>query len=402
MKVLFACHRLPFPPKRGGKIRPFNIIRHLSGQGHQVTVLTLARSAAEIAEGQGLNEYCERVVVGQVGPAAAAFQMVGRLATTLPSSFGYFYSRSLHQQAARLAADENFDLVFVHCSSAAQYVRCVSGVPSVIDFGDMDSQKWKDYRSFKPFPLNMGYGLEAIKLLREEKRLARQFDLSTCTTRMELETLDDYRAAQKTAWFPNGVDAEFFEPTLEPYDPNGVCFIGRMDYYPNQQAMLEFCRSVYPELRKRRPEITLTIVGAEPSREILRLGELPGVTVTGTVPDVRDYVRRAAVTVAPLQIARGTQNKILESMAMGVPVVCSTLASRGVDAVPGEHLVVADSSNEWVEAILGLLEAPERRQELAEAGRNRVLSNHSWSASMQKLDGILGELVEAPATERAN
>ena len=402
MKILFACHRLPFPPKRGGKIRPFNIIRHLNGQGHQVTVLSLARSAEEIAEGQGLNEYCERVIVGEVGFAGAAFQMIGRLATTLPSSFGYFYSRRLHQQAARLAAEEEFDLVFVHCSSAAQYVRRVSGVPSVIDFGDMDSQKWKDYRSFKPFPLNVGYGLEAFKLLREEKRLARLFDLSTCTTRMELETLDDYRAAQKTAWFPNGVDAAFFEPTSEPYDRNGVCFIGRMDYYPNQQAMLEFCRGVYPELRRRRPEVTLTIVGAEPSRDILRLGELPGVTVTGTVPDVRDYVRRAAVTVAPLQIARGTQNKILESMAMGVPVVCSTLASRGVDAVPGEHLVVADSDDEWVSAILSLLEAPDKRRKLAEAGRARVLSNHSWSASMQKLDGILGELVGAPATERAS
>jgi sugar transferase (PEP-CTERM/EpsH1 system associated) len=392
LNVLFACHRLPYPPKRGGKIRPFNIIRHLTESGHKVTVATLSRSDEESEEGLGLREYCDEVHVGQIGRWAAIMQMIARLPTPVPSSMGYFYNRKLLRDVERLLQTRKFDLVFVHCSSAAQYVHSAQGIPSIIDFGDMDSHKWKDYSSFKPFPLSLGYRFEALKLRRAEERLARKFSLSTCTTKAELETLRGYEAAQRTGWFPNGVDAEFFHPGEQQYDADTICFVGRMDYYPNQQAMLQFCSAVLPELQARRPAVKLLIVGAEPSREIRDLGHLDGVTVTGTVADVRDYVRSAALTVAPLQIARGTQNKILESMAMGVPVVCSSLAANGVDAVPGDHLLVADTPRDYVTAILRLLEDRAERMRLAEAGRARILANHNWQQSMQKLDGIVAGL----------
>lgn len=389
MNVLFACHRLPYPPKRGGKIRPFNIIRHLTESGHRVTVASLARSEQELEEGRGLAQYCDRVFAGVVGKAGAVAHMVGRLPTLTPSSMGYFYDRRLHRRVGEALQESAFDLVFVHCSSAAQYVRRANGVPSIIDFGDMDSRKWLDYSSFKPFPLSLGYRLEAAKLGRAERILAARFSLSTCTTRAELDTLQRLAAAPKSDWFPNGVDNEFFSPSEADYDHDGVCFIGRMDYYPNQQAMRYFCAEVLPILRSRRPKTRLTIVGAEPSREILKLADRPGVTVTGTVPDVRDYVRRAAVTVAPLIIARGTQNKILESMSMGVPVVSSRTAARGVDAVAGEHLLTADSPLEYADAITRLLDDRQERARLAEAGRMRVLTNHSWPTSMRKLDEIV-------------
>ena len=393
MKVLFLCHRLPFPPKRGGKIRPFNIIRHLSESGHDVTVGSLARSSQELAEGQGLRDHCEKVLVGQIGRIGAVSQMVARLPLPGPSSMGNFYSRSLHRQVAEEASRVSFDLVFVHCSSAAQYAKHVSAPHSIIDFGDMDSQKWLDYSSFRRFPLSLGYWLEGTKLARAEKQLAREFDLSTCTTRSELATLDDFAAATETDWFPNGVDADVFRPWDEPYDRDLLCFVGRMDYYPNQQAMLTFCGDVLPVLQSHRPTIKLAIVGAEPSRQIRELAALPGVSVTGTVPDVRDHVRQAALTVAPLAIARGTQNKILESMAMGVPVISSRLASRGVDAVPDKHLLVADSVDEYVESVLRIVDSPDERRRLATDGRARVLSHHAWKASMRRLDGILERLV---------
>jgi len=162
-----------------------------------------------------------------------------------------------------------------------------------------------------------------------------------------------------------------------------------MDYYPNQECMFRFCRDVLPALRARDPQVTLTIVGADPSPAVRRLGEQPGVTVTGSVPDVRPYVRRAAAMVAPLNIARGTQNKILESMALGVPVVASRIAAGGVDAVPGEHLLVAQTTQEYVDAIAGVLEHPERRSALAAAGRARVRSHHDWAASMRRMDDII-------------
>lgn len=395
MKILFACHRFPFPPKRGGKIRPFNIISHLSESGHSVTVGSLVRSAEEEAEGEGLRQHCDKVLVGRISSPAATAKMIARLPTIVPSSMGYFHSGDLHRAVEQELRSATYDLVFVHCSSAAQYVRSANGVASILDFGDMDSQKWFDYSANRRFPLSCGYWLEATKLLREEKRLAARFDIATCTTRAELETLEGYGAAQRTAWFPNGVDTEFFSPTERPYDPDLLVFIGRMDYFPNQQAMLFFCDEVLPRIQARRAGTRLKIVGAEPSQEIVHLGRLPGVEVTGTVPDVRDHVTDAAITVAPLKIARGTQNKILESMAMGVPVVCSDVASGGVDAEPGNHLEVASTVDDYVETLLRILGAPEERARLAREGRDRVLDRHNWRSSMRKLDSIIASVAPA-------
>ena len=389
MNVLFVCHRLPFPPKRGGKIRPFNIIRHFKEQGHCVTVGSLARSEEEAEEGQGLRQYCDKLLVGCIGKMSAMTQMIARLPTPSPSSMGYFYSARLHRAMRTELSQDNYDLVFVHCSSAAQYVKAPFGIPSILDFGDMDSHKWLDYSSFKPQPLALGYWLEGTKLKREEKRLARRFDLCTCTTQAELDTLNGLQAAERTSWFPNGVDAEFFSPREEPYNPNSICFIGRMDYYPNQQGMLFFCRSVLPLVQGKRPGTELTIVGASPSSEIKDLASLPGVTVTGTVDDVRPYIGRAALSVAPLAIARGTQNKILESMAMGVPVVASDTAAGGVDAVPDEHILTANTPADFADKVVRLLSNPVERNRFAEAARERVITNHSWATSMRKLDGIV-------------
>lgn len=391
MNVLFVCHRVPYPPKRGGKIRPFNIIRHLSTQGHRVTVASLARSAAERAEAHGLTQYCAEALVEVIPGVPALAQMVARLPTASPSSFGYFWSRRLRQRIAAAARATPFDLVFVHCSSVAPYVEGLAAPLKILDYGDMDSQKWREYAGHRAFPLSLGYRLEAVKLERRERELAARFDLCTCTTRAELASLRGLGVTGASDWFPNGVDAEFFAPDDAPYEPGLIAFVGRMDYYPNQQGVIGFCRDVLPALRARRPDLRFAIVGADPPAHIRALGEQPGVTVTGSVPDVRPHVRRAVLTVAPLAIARGTQNKILESMAMSVPVVCSPQASGGVDAVAGEHLLVASGPGEWVDAIDRLVGDADARRQLSVAGRNRVLSHHSWAASMRRLDGLIEE-----------
>jgi glycosyltransferase involved in cell wall biosynthesis len=164
-----------------------------------------------------------------------------------------------------------------------------------------------------------------------------------------------------------------------------------MDYYPNQDAVTWFCREVLPGIRARRPAARLSIIGAEPPPQIRRLAQTEGVEVSGSVPDVRPLLRRAAVTVAPLRIARGTQNKILESMAMGVPVVSSPEAAGGVDAVPGAHFLTAATPAEWVSAVTGVLADTGLRASLARAARERVLSHHSWDASMRRLDRLIEE-----------
>ena len=396
MRILFACHRLPFPPKRGGKIRPFNIIKHFSELGHKVTVATLARSGEELSEGRGLDRYCEQVLVGTANRVSSTVQMVARLASTTPSSMGYFYSSSLHRRVRKVLVQNEFDLAFVHCSSAAQYVRHAAGIPSILDFGDMDSQKWLDYARFKPFPLAAGYWLEGKKLAKAERSLGSRFDVCTCTTRAELASLDAMGTARQTAWFPNGVDAEYFAPASSQYNKNEICFIGRMDYFPNQQAMLSFCSSEWPVISARVPKATLTIVGADPSPAIKNLARLSGVTVTGTVDDVRPFVRRACVTVAPLTIARGTQNKILESMAMGTPVVTTPIAAGGVDAEKNSHFVVSERGNDFAENVISLMSDPAERGRLSEAGRQRILEQHNWAKSMVRLNSIVESATGEP------
>lgn len=400
MKILYVCHRFPFPPKRGGKIRPFNMIRHLARR-HEVHVASLARSPQEAAEGEGLAAHCAHYDMSVVGAPVQIARMLVRLPTPAPSSFGYFRSSDLARRIRAALARESFDLIFVHCSSVAQYVERVEGIPKILDFGDMDSQKWLEYARYKPFPLSLGYALEGRKLEREERRLAQRFDLCTATTRAEWETLEGYRTGVTTDWFPNGVDAEYFAPGDEAHDPDTIAFVGRMDYYPNQECMFDFCANVLPLVRARRPGAKLVIVGADPSPAVRRLGEIPGVTVTGSVPDVRPFVRRAALMVAPLNIARGTQNKILEAMAMGVPVVTSRVAAGGVDAVADEHFLVASTPAEYATAIERIAGDPAERARLAAAGRARMLSHHAWERSMRRLDAIIDRCIANRATHGA-
>jgi sugar transferase (PEP-CTERM/EpsH1 system associated) len=388
MKILYVCHRFPFPPKRGGKIRPFNMIRHLSAT-HEVTVCSLARSSSEAAEGEGIAPYCERFEIARVSPPVQVLRMLARLPTPSPSSMGYFYSSRLAARITQLLATQRFDLIFVHCSSVAQYVSRTRGTPKILDFGDMDSQKWLEYVRFQPWLLKPGYWLEGSKLVREEHRLARAFDMCTTTTRAEWETLDRYQTGVPTDWFPNGVDSGYFSPSGEAYDADTISFVGRMDYYPNQECMFDFCARVWPALRAKRNGLKLVIVGADPSPTVRALEKQPGITVTGSVPDVRPYVRGSAAMVAPLNIARGTQNKILEAMAMGVPVVTSAAAAGGVDAVPGKHLQVARTPGEYVQAILRIVTDPDERARLATAARDRVLSHHAWPQSMRRMDAII-------------
>lgn len=393
MKILFVCHRVPYPPKRGGKIRPFNIIRHLTEKGHQVTVASLARSSNELREASGLKQYCSALLLEVIPDWMAWLKMILWIATPRPSSFAYFHSRKLKSRIAHELNQGNYDLIFVHCSSMAAYVQNEKNVFKSLDYGDMDSQKWREYAAHRTWPFSLGFWLEAVKLERTERLISKKFDFVTCTTKAELDTLRSLGINTHSDWFPNGVDTDYFQPSTGNYDTDLVVFVGRMDYFPNQQAVNYFCYEVLPVLRQHRPSLRFQIVGADPTQQIRDLSKLPGVSVTGSVPDVRAYVTNAALTVAPLTIARGTQNKILESMSMGVPVVCSRAASGGIDAIVGEHVLVADSVMDYVMHITSLLDFPLLRQRLSEAGRARMLARHTWTSSMKHLDVLLADQI---------
>ena len=393
MNILLLCHSFPFPPTSGDKIRSYNIIQHLAAN-HRVTVATVVRNQQQVVLAT-VERHNIRMLVGRVWDPLQTLRMIGRLPTAVPSSFGFFYSSRLKNLIDDLLRREHFDLIFVHCSSVARYVEHVDGVPKILDFADMDSQKWLDYGQHHRLPVSLGYRLEGIKLEREERRLARLFQMCTVVTPAEFETLDAYQAASLADWFPNGVDCEYFSPAEEPYDANMMVFVGKMNYFPNEQCMIEFCHDTFPVIRAELPDARLVIVGTSPTRAVRALSSQTGVTVTGAVDDVRPYLRRAAVAIAPLKVARGTQNKVLEAMAMGIPVVASPLAARGVDAVPGEHLLVGATAEQFAQAILKVMRNGDVRRTLAERGRQRMLSHHTWDHAMRRLDEVVARTFDA-------
>ncbi|MCI0621691.1 MAG: TIGR03087 family PEP-CTERM/XrtA system glycosyltransferase [Acidobacteria bacterium] len=388
MRILFVCHRFPYPPVRGGKIRPFNMIRWLSRE-HEVTVASIARSDEELKNGRGISPFCHRYIGKRITPLRAWLQALACVFSTKPSSLGYFYVPELQAAIRETLQREPFDLIWVHCSSVSQYVSDWTRCHRVMDFGDMDSEKWFQYARKRGFPLSFVYLLEGAKLRRYEKQVALAFSQCTVTAPREQGTLESYNLGVPVTLIPNGVDLDFFRNQTTNYEPRKVVFLGRMDYYPNIDGVTFFCEQVLPRVRQQIPDVSFTIVGSGPVSQVKRLGSIRGVTVTGEVPDVRPFVHDAAVSVVPLRLASGVQNKVLESMAMSVPVVATSPASSGVDAVAGQHLLVDDSPDGFADKVVSVLRNPNLRQRLAMAGRERVEERHSWHACLQKLENVL-------------
>jgi polysaccharide biosynthesis protein PslH len=393
MKILFLCHRLPYPPKRGGKIRPFNMIRHLARR-HRVTVATIARSAEEMAEGQQLRDYCEALHVGHVSRVAGWSRFGLAWGTGYPATFGYFYSASLARTVRTLLSHGDFEAILVHCSSMGPYVADYSGCRKTIDFGDADSEKWLEYSHSAPFPISLGFRLEGMKVRRYERRLANRFDACSVTAPREREVLASYIQAPIHV-FPNGVDLEYFQPLAvsgQSYDPCRVVFTGNMSYKPNVEAVRHFVETILPRIWAERPATEFYIVGMDPVPAVRRLADGRRVIVTGRVDDVRPFLDSAAVAVAPLRVARGLQNKVLEAMAMRVPVVASPAAFNGVHAVADRDLLVAGDADAFSRGVLRLLGDADMRERYAAGGRACVERNHNWDRLLPRFEEfVVGE-----------
>jgi sugar transferase (PEP-CTERM/EpsH1 system associated) len=400
VKLLYICHRLPFPSNRGGKIRPFQMIQHLS-RTHEVTVASLAHTEQELRDGEGLKEHCTEVIAEILPSPVRWMNAAGAVFSQDPSSVAYFRSLRLARRIRQAWERKEFHGVMVHCAFVAQYALRLRGGFRIMDYGDLDSAKWLDYSRCRSFPLSFGYGLEARKLRQYEKQVAREFDHCTFTTRGELEEFQTMELKKNCTVIPNGVDINFFQrPTPAPAGSKVIVFLGRMDYFPNVEGICRFARMIFPNIRERVPEAQLRIIGSNPVKSVKKLSEIPGISVTGFVPDVRPFLADAAVAVAPLRIARGTQNKVLECMAMGIPVVTTPEAARGIQASPADHFVVAQDGESFGSAVINLLGDPALRARLSQAGRKQVEQAHRWPASMQILDGVL-ERFESSRAEPA-
>lgn len=399
LRLLYLCHRVPYPPDKGEKIRAFNEIRALSKR-HRIHLLTLAD--AEVPDLRPLQELCERVEVFPLRRTGAFVRAaLGILHPSRPLTLAFFDSAELRQRVQELARSERFDLVVVYSSGMAPYAEPFDA-PAVLDMVDVDSAKWQQYSRFAPLPLRPIYALEARRLQQYEASLTDRFERIVLATGNETRQLKSFAPEAKAATVPNGVDLDFFRPFDLPRSPHPtIVFTGQMDYFANVDGMVHFSRNVFPRLRQRFPDLELLIVGRSPAPAVRALDEMPGVHVIGAVGDVRPFLARAWAFVAPLRIAQGVQNKVLEAMAMNLPVVCTDRVFAGLSEGGFRHgrdLLAASSEQGLEDCLASLLGDAQARAHLAESARRRLSFSYRWTTNMDRFEEILMGAVRKPAS----
>jgi polysaccharide biosynthesis protein PslH len=400
MKILYLAQRVPYPPDRGDKIITYHQVRHLA-RNHEVTVACLADGGDDLVNAGALAPLTAAVDAVPLRPGLARLRALRALATDSPFTVAYFNERELHDRVAARMRAGRFDAVIAFSSGMAQFVQPYADVPRVMQFADLDSLKWQQYAANSLPPVSWVYRREFRLLLGYERYLARTFSHSLVCTPRELQDLERLIPHARASCVSNGVDLDYFRPLDVPKTPNELVFTGVMDYFPNVEGVVWFCREVLPLIRCAVPEATLTICGSRPNAAVQALTRIPGVRVTGRVPDVRPYLARASACVVPLRIARGIQNKLLEAMAMALPAVTTSACAAGVEATPGQDFFVADEPDAFADLTVRLLGDTELRRQTARSARACVEANYCWEHQLVRLDRVLAKVVGARRPEAA-
>ena len=392
--LLYLTHRIPYPPNKGDKVRSFNILRQLS-RTHRVWLGTFVDHRDDLQHVATLKQWCEQVCAIPIEPRIRRIASLRGLLRGEALSLPYYSSPRLAEWVARTIGEHDIRAAVAFSGPMAQYLDMPGLQRRVIDFCDVDSAKWAQYAPEHRWPMSWLYRREGERLLAFERQAAAQVDASLFVTEAEAELFRHAapEAASCVGVMQNGVDADFFSPAnagKSPYPPGGpvIVFSGAMDYWPNLDAVTWFATELLPRIRQTVPDACFWIVGMNPAPAVQALaGE--GVAVTGTVPDVRPYIAHADVVVAPLRIARGIQNKVLEAMAMARPVVVSADSATGLAARPGQDCEIARDGDDTVRHVLALLADPARGSTMGAAARTCVVDHYSWQAHLAQLDALL-------------
>lgn len=402
--LLFLAHRIPYPPNKGDKIRSWNILRHLSRR-MPVRLAAFVDDPADWQHAESLRRWCDEVRLFPLHPGRARVRSLLGLGTGAPLSVVYFQRRALGRWVERQVFEQGVDQAFVFSSTMAQYLLGgrFAGVRRVVDMVDVDSEKFRHYAEHHSGPLARLYAREARRLLGFERRVAAEFAESLFVSESEAALFRGLapESADRVCHMTNGVDAGYFAPhhALDnPYGPDekALVFTGAMDYAANIDAVKWFCDQVWPRLRRQVPACRFHIVGARPAEAVRRLAEREGVSVSGAVDDVRPYLAHAVAAVAPLRIARGLQNKVLEAMAMAKPVVATPAAMEGIVTADGLEALVEATPEGFASRLGSLLEQGDRGHWGARA-REFVLRHHAWDAHLLELDRLLEPAGPRPA-----
>ena len=399
-ELLFLAHRIPYPPNRGDKIRSWHVLRHLARYA-TVHLAAFADDEADAAHLAGLREALGdslgEVLVEPIASSRMAW--AGRaLRRRQPLNLAAFHSPAMQRFVDGILARPRVETIYAFSVQMAQFVPAGASQRFIMDFVDFDSAKYARYAAGLPTPRRLVYRREAGLLLAHERATAERADVSLFISEAEASFFIE-RAKPRGAdirVLPNGIDLRHYDPALTFVPPPDlpaaplIVFTGQMNYPPNVEGVVDFAERVMPLVRDGCPAARFVVVGRDPAPPVQRLAGADGTIVTGEVADVRPWLAAAALVVAPLKLARGVQNKVLEAMAMGRPVVASPAAFTGINAEPGRDLVVADGAAGQAEAVLALLGDRGLAERIGRDARRRMEAAYSWDAQLAPLAPLAG------------
>jgi polysaccharide biosynthesis protein PslH len=394
-EILFLPHRFPYPPDRGDKIRSWHILKGLA-QLAPVHLATFVEDERDFSHIDTVKSVCASVYA-EPRSRSKAESMALALATGKPASVAAFGSHKLQAKVDALLAERPISCIFAFSGQMAQFVPVKrDGVRFVMDFVDVDSAKFHTYADQASGIASFANRFEGKRLAAFEHEVARRADISLFVSEAEAALFRTHTglSAHHVQPLENGIDLDRYDPSLtfERPEPSGrpmIVFTGQMDYRPNIDAVIAFAKETMPLILSQRPDSVFAIVGRAPTEQVKALAALPNVIVTGEVADTREWLAHAAVVVAPLKLARGVQNKVLEAMAMRKAVVASSAAAEGIRVIQGQGIIVADTAVEEADAVLDLLQNEDKLSAVAAAARQCIVDGYSWDAQLAPLKSMV-------------
>lgn len=389
IRILFVTSRFPYPPLKGDQVRSYHQLLEL-GKRHDITLISLCEEGELESDMGELDKICSKIVRIPRSKYAGLFDaLVMPLFRGWPVQVGLYHSRRLRRSVREHLSIGHFDVFHVQLSRLDPVVPANPGVPLVMDMVDALSLNMQRRADQDSFFRGLIFRLEAWRMRALESRIVRRYDKVVVVSEADRIALG---SASNVHVIPNGVDTGRFCFGLEGRKPDSIVFSGNMSYFPNVDAAEWFAEKVLPLIVRRRPQVEFVVAGANPHQRLRRIAEgNPAVVLTGFVPKMEDVLSSMTLAVAPMRSGTGIQNKVIEAMASGLPVVASTFALGGLRVQDGRELLVARNEQEFADAVVGLLADPERRTEIARQARMYVEREHSWEGSAGQLETVFSQ-----------
>jgi sugar transferase (PEP-CTERM/EpsH1 system associated) len=387
MKILCLTSRLPYPPNRGDRLRAFHFIKHLANE-HDLTLVSFIADKTEREHIAPLQAYCQDVHVLKMSARRSMITALTNFWRRVPLQTLYYRSPSMQHRVDELITAQHFDATYVHLFRMAPYVADHPELYRVVDLTDMISHEVTRSLPYRNIVSRLIYAVERPRIARYERWIAQHFEETWLISAADRDAFVTVCPEANVRVITNGVDTDTFYPTGQHPISHNIVFVGHMRVFHNIDAAIHLAQAILPRVRQHIPSATLTLVGADPAPQIRRLDDIPSVTVTGFVPDLNQALNAGAVFVAPLRFAAGVQNKVLEAMAAGRPVVTTSVVNAGLGAQPGRHLFVADDPDATATQIVKLLKDATLSNRIGQAGRRFVQQKFTWNQVIQRMREI--------------